>query len=137
MGTSELIGPEFTMPDPLELAKEPCSNGVSMGSPCLKNSLIHLDSCGNFHVYSFLFILAPVCTSHHLPPPLCQQDLLWGTVGARLGAPDIVDSPAQELGESIGLGDGELDDENWGSMACVYRGQESLGLQTLNIPPHL
>lgn len=60
VGTSELIGPEFTMPDPLELAKD------------------EAQWC---------------CFETYCPLPRQKQ----------------------ELGDSIGLGDGEPDDEHWGS----------------------
>ena len=66
VGTSELIGPEFTMPDPLELAKDEAK------------------WC---------------CFDAYCPLPKQLNRI----------------KQKQELGDSIGLGDGEPDDEHWGS----------------------
>ena len=102
VGTSELIGPEFTIPDPQELAKDFRYRSRSLQ---LQKSRLQIEFkvLNNQENLKMLFD-ARFCQDAIRIPKNCMLFILF----------------LQEFGDSIGLGDGEPDDEHWGGWQILY-----------------
>lgn len=110
VGTSELIGPEFTIPDPQELAKD---FRFRSRSRQLKTSRLQIE----FKVFNDEENLRRLFDAR-----FCQD-------AKKLHA---FHSFVQEFGDSIGLGDGEPDDEHWGAWPILYPSWGQDVLETSN-----